>query len=168
MQQRLPVHEWLAVIAFCLIMLALTALALFRVPTYHLEPSGSIHYLVAQQIEVTITGAVEHPGSFQMPTGSRVADLLERAKPLPEANLSKVNLNSKLRDGRTIKIPTVPMITIYLEGAVVQPGPVLVKKGTRMEDLRHSISFLEKADLAVLGKRRKLKEGEIICIPFEE
>jgi len=56
---------------------------------------------------VHVVGAVRRPGLMRLPSGSRVADALQRAGgPGPRADLATVNLAAKLVDGQQIVVPT--------------------------------------------------------------
>jgi competence protein ComEA len=57
-------------------------------------------------INVHVVGAVRRPGLLKLPSGSRVADALERAGgPGPHADLAAVNLAARLGDGQQIVVP---------------------------------------------------------------
>lgn len=99
-------HEWLAVLFFCsllfFIVVSSHALRVFA-PITEAAP----HYLVDQEIEVYIEGAVERPGVYKLPRGALLKELLSQAKPLPTANLKKFKSESKLRPGQKITVQTV-------------------------------------------------------------
>lgn len=170
MEKHLPLHEWLAVAALSTLMLLLAVIAVWNrtqtLPTT--SSSKSPHYLLPQEIEVTVEGAVEHSGHYKLKVGSRVKDLLEIAKPLPEANLKKIKMESQLREGRLLKVPFTEMIVVHIKGAVKQEGELKIKKGTRLVDLLEIVNFSENADLEPLQKKRRLKEQEVIEIKIKE
>ena len=57
-------------------------------------------------VEVYITGAVAHPGVYEMSDGDRAIDLLyEAGGPAPDANLAAVNLALRLHDEDAFVIP---------------------------------------------------------------
>ncbi|NHA36071.1 competence protein ComEA [Staphylococcus schleiferi] len=56
---------------------------------------------------VDIKGAIKHAGTYEMKPNARIKDLLDKAQPLKNADLSTVNLAEKLRDQKMIYIPTV-------------------------------------------------------------
>ncbi len=58
-----------------------------------------------QEIVVHVAGAVERPGIYRLPSGSRVADVLERAVPKPAADLDALNLAARLNDGQKVTVP---------------------------------------------------------------
>lgn len=59
----------------------------------------------AQPITVHVAGAVERPGVYQLPAGSRLFNAVEKAVPLPEADLDYLNLAALLNDGQKIYLP---------------------------------------------------------------
>lgn len=127
------------------------------------------HYITPITIEVTVEGAVEHPGPYSLQKNAPLRELLDQAKPLPLADLKRMNLDSKLRQGQVVHVKSKEMITIYLEGAVLVPGAHQFPKGTKLSDLKDQALFLPQADLHVLNKKRKLKPNEVltICIHSE-
>lgn len=60
----------------------------------------------APRLLVHVVGAVQQPGLFELPEGSRVADALARAGGVtPRADLERVNLASPVADGTQIVVP---------------------------------------------------------------
>ena len=57
------------------------------------------------EIVVSVVGAVAHPGLTTLAPGSRAADALAQAGPLPEAELLGINQAQKLNDGVQIVVP---------------------------------------------------------------
>ncbi|MGO0122766.1 helix-hairpin-helix domain-containing protein [Desulfothermobacter acidiphilus] len=66
------------------------------------EPEGRIGVTLL----VHVAGAVERPGVYQLPAGSRVKDALDQAGPLPTADPHALNLAQVLVDGQKIVVPT--------------------------------------------------------------
>ena len=62
------------------------------------EPGG--------ELVVSVAGAVVHPGVIRVPAGSRVADVVEQAGLLPEADAVGLNLARKVADEEHIIVPT--------------------------------------------------------------
>lgn len=57
-------------------------------------------------IKVHVAGEVTTPGMYELQTGDRTADALDKAGgPLPSADLDQVNLAAKLTDGQQIIVP---------------------------------------------------------------
>lgn len=56
-------------------------------------------------ITVHVDGAVAKPGLYTLPTGSRLADAIDRAGLLPGADTSGLPLAERLRDGQSIVVP---------------------------------------------------------------
>ncbi len=62
-------------------------------------------------IIVDISGAVNHPGVYELPIGSRVQDAIEAAGGLqPEAFTESLNLAAPLYDGSKVLIPVLPQV----------------------------------------------------------
>ncbi|MBZ8175723.1 helix-hairpin-helix domain-containing protein [Staphylococcus delphini] len=59
-----------------------------------------------QKIIVDIKGAVKNPNTYEMQSDDRMKQLLDKAKPLKDADLSRVNLAEKLTDQKMIYIPS--------------------------------------------------------------
>lgn len=58
-------------------------------------------------ITVHVIGAVEKPGIYQVPSGSRVYEAINQAAPKPEADQSAVNLAQVLSDGQQVVVPLI-------------------------------------------------------------
>lgn len=57
-------------------------------------------------ITVYITGAVKNPGIYQIPSSTRIKDALELAGGTePYADITRINLAKKLKDGEMIRVP---------------------------------------------------------------
>jgi len=56
-------------------------------------------------VVVDVVGAVRRPGVYRLPTGSRVLDAVNRARPLRGANLAALNMAARLADGEQIVVP---------------------------------------------------------------
>jgi len=54
---------------------------------------------------VHVAGAVEKPGVYQLPAGSRLIDAVNKAVPNSEADLNSLKLAAQVTDGQTIYVP---------------------------------------------------------------
>lgn len=83
-------------------------------------------------VVVDVTGAVQSPGVYRLPAGSRVTDAVERAGgSLPGAAIETVNLAARLADGQQIVVPEA--ITAGAPGgtaAAATDGPVSLGSAT--------------------------------------
>lgn len=118
-----------------------------------------------QWIQVTIEGAVQHPGDYRLLKGSTIEQLIEKARPLENSDLSSLILTKKLRAKQKIFIPENEVVMVFIEGAVENPGWLRLPKGTKISDLKRSIRFMENSDATCLSGKRRLKQGEKIIIP---
>lgn len=125
-------------------------------------PENALHPL----IHASISGAVTSPGHYQLPLGATIGDLLTLAQPLPSADLRRINRQTKLRDERSLIIQELPTNTLYVQGAVIQPGPIIVPKGTTLGQLLQKITLAPDADTSKLKNSKKLRDHQTIDIPF--
>nr|WP_166154567.1 hypothetical protein [Neochlamydia sp. AcF84]NGY94419.1 hypothetical protein [Neochlamydia sp. AcF84] len=126
------------------------------------------HHLYNRLQTVRVEGAVELPGLYNVEKTATLANVLEQAKVLLEADLGKISLNKKVKNSQLIKVPYKEYITVKVEGAARKTGPLTILKGTLMEELIKLIEPLEKADVGRLKRKRKLKDGEIIKVLIKE
>ncbi len=98
-------HEWLAVITILAVFVSLTIMTQFMHPSERIEVSSHPHYVVDPEITVYVEGAVAQKGFFTVKRGTLIREVLEQAKPLPEADMRRVKLRSKARDSQVIKVP---------------------------------------------------------------
>lgn len=164
---KLPFYEWCIIILFSAILLALAGLAFGR------QQSTPVSYLPPEPppaaLQVSIEGEVAKPGLYQLPLNGTLKQLIEKAEPLAEADLSQLNPRKKLYDGQTIRIPRKRWITITVEGAVQEPGAYKILSGTRYQELANQLHVLPEADLkAIRKKSRFLKDGEVVKIPTKK
>lgn len=81
-------------------------------------------------IIVYVTGAVERPGLYTVPSDARVAQAVELAGPRVEADLTKIPMAERLRDGQTVEVPVRQRPDVQVtpgatgEGMPSQAGPV--------------------------------------------
>ncbi|MBC7324017.1 MAG: ComEA family DNA-binding protein [Moorella sp. (in: Bacteria)] len=83
-------------------------------------PAEAAKNQAAQEILVHVAGAVEKPGVYRLPRGSRVHDAVALAQALPEADLDALNLAAPLADGQKVTVPGRPKA---LSGANAGAGP---------------------------------------------
>lgn len=86
---------------------------------------------------VHVAGAVEKPGVFQMPPGSRVTDAIERAGgATSEAAPDSINLAAPLADGQQIQVPAKVASDSAAAGAATgttSAGPISLGSATAEE-----------------------------------
>jgi hypothetical protein len=161
----LKIHEWLAVMLIIGLLAFLTAISWVNQKYPSTIETGAPHFIASQELDITVQGAVEHPGRHIVKKGTTVREALALVGVLPEADLRRLKLDAKVRRNQVIKVPKMAMITVMLEGAVAQPGPVLVPRGSQLMDLIDKVALQETADVDKLRKKRRLKDGEIIVVP---
>jgi competence protein ComEA len=116
---------------FFLVLMALVALGYggFRLYTalQEDEPQGDEPGVIV----VDVTGAVYHPGIYELPDGSRAQDAIEAAGGLvPEADEAAINRAAVLEDGARLFVPTKPVVTDVTDNTATPPVEVPVDSGT--------------------------------------
>jgi competence protein ComEA len=83
-------------------------------------------------VVVDVTGAVERPGVYRLPAGSRVEDAVRRAGgPSAEAELEAVNRAARLADGQQVVVPERGPAGVALSaGAGEEEGPISLGTAT--------------------------------------
>jgi competence protein ComEA len=97
--------------------------------------SGGATFSISRQggdLVVDVTGAVQRPGVYRMPAGSRVNDAVIRAGgPEPRAELEAVNLAARLADGQQVVVPErVPGGASGASAASAEDGPISLGTAT--------------------------------------
>jgi hypothetical protein len=161
----LDVHEWLAVVIISGFLGMLTFLSWISAESPILAATELPLHVLDPFIHVNVKGAVGSPGKIKVKKGSTIQEVLELAQVLPEANLKSLKLNRKVRSGQTLNVPTVEMITIHIEGAVNNPGPMTVPKGMMLYQIIQKIESEEGIELPHLKKKRKVRDQETIRVP---
>lgn len=161
---QLPIHEWIAVVVIITFLVMISTMAIFSNDDLDTIETGLPHHVVSPEIDVTIEGAVLNPGTFKIKRGATLQEALDIAQPLSSADLRKIKINKKLRQGQVIKIPEIKMITVYIKGKVQEPIALNVPQGTRLKDILEQIVFNEDVDINKYRKMRYLKDHETIVI----
>ncbi len=161
--QSLKVHEWLAVLVLITVIVALAAMTSFpKKPTslssFNCEVGGRC-------FEIVVSGSVKYPGIYHFSSPIVMRDLLEIAQTTPEADLRRYRMDLSITKGKNVDVPALMMMTVYVKGAVKNPGSIEIPSGSSVADLIPFLVFDEDANIKSLQKKRKLKEGEVIDVP---
>ncbi|HEX3737020.1 MAG TPA: helix-hairpin-helix domain-containing protein [Solirubrobacterales bacterium] len=90
-------------------------------------------------VVVDVTGAVERPGVYRLPAGSRVDDAVKRAGgAAAKAELDSVNLAARLADGQQVVVPERTAATGAATGVaagseIEEEGPISLATATAAE-----------------------------------
>lgn len=106
MQQQalLKNRETISVLILVALIGAMTLHAL-KVSVNELSVETQIQSCAMKAIVVTIEGAVAKPGRYHFKKGTTLKDVLSSIELLPEADVSKMNMEQVLKKCRKIKIP---------------------------------------------------------------
>lgn len=94
------------------------------------RPATSTANKSVKPISVTVNGAVNQPGTFELTSDARLADALQKAGVQAEADLSKLNLTLMLKDGDKINVPSrapnVPTANTVAAATTSAPQPTKI------------------------------------------
>lgn len=155
---QLTLKEKLAVLAMLLLLATLAASAYAKKHSQYKATPKNIH--------VTCLGACVEAKSLEFSQGSCLADLVNKISLHDDADLGKMALESRLKDGQVVIIPKKGGMSLYVTGAVDEPRVLFVPEGLHFNQLKQYITLADDADLAIFHRRRRvLCEGETIHIP---
>lgn len=125
-----PFERYLALGSLVVIALSLAVLAgkrLLEPPALVLE-TPPVKKVPPPTLKVHVKGAVQRPGVYSLPFGSRVEDAVKKAQPRSDAKLDDLNLAAFLDDGQEIFVPSKRTVTtapsaLALSPSLPQPRP---------------------------------------------
>jgi competence protein ComEA len=95
--------------------------------SFSVEEGGS-------DVVVDVTGAVEKPGVYRMPAGSRVNDAVKRAGgETGKAALDSINLAARLADGQQVVVPEDGPAAPPVASGEAEDGPISLSTATAAE-----------------------------------
>jgi competence protein ComEA len=85
----------------------------------------------AGDLVVDVTGAVQRPGVYRMPAGSRINDAVTRAGgPTAKAEVEAVNLAARLADGQQVVVPERLAAGAATTASTAEEGPISLGTAT--------------------------------------
>lgn len=116
-------------------------------------------------ITVHCVGAIDRAKSVELPVGAQVADLLAKVALSQDADVTKLQLETKLENEQVFVMPKRGVLSLYVTGAVRESGVIYVPEGLKYSQLKDYVAFADDADLTSLRRRRRLlREGEMVQI----
>lgn len=157
----LPIREWIAALLMLLILSLLTTVSFVS----KWQSSTSSQPLIC----VHIVGAVEKEQDLNLPHGASIADALSHIALSDDAAVEKMAYDAPLRQNQILIVPKKKCVSVFVKGAVVKAGLVVLPEGATFRDLALRINVQENADIKSLKrKKRRLKDGEVITISCRE
>jgi competence protein ComEA len=111
---RLPTEARVALAAVLVVLVSATLVSYdaSRQPSGAPTPPSPSSGPTVRRVIVQVAGAVTRPGVVELPVGSRVIDAVDAVGgALPAADLDRVNLAAKLRDGEQVLVTTTDPTT---------------------------------------------------------
>ena len=162
----LRVHEWLAIALVLGFLVGLTTLTSINRSRESVKLNCELYSRQFSGFDVYIKGAVDHPGVYHIQSEMKMRKLLNLAQLKSHADIRRFNPETVVKKSRVINVPAKEMITITLKGAVKAQKSLSLPKNSRLEDLITQGEFSDDADLNALKKKRRLKAGEVVVVPF--
>ena len=157
---ELQIPEWMAVLTV-MVCLGFTVVVVYwqNGAIEELKQTAS-HPITDPYLSITIEGAVGNPGTIKVKKGSLLQEALQLAEILPDADLSKLKLDKRVRKGQKIWVPSQKWVVLEVE----ELGKVKVPKGTRFNELPKLITIPEGVDRGWFRSKKVLKDGEKIIL----
>jgi hypothetical protein len=129
-----------------------------RTSSIHKKRSLITVRVVGAVLEQTVSGTYN----------STVDEILQKVRMLPEADVCEVDGSRKLCSDEILVIPHQGKITVYICGAVENPGVVILPLHATMSDLRTKIEFSKTADIKNFLRKKVLKNGSIVEVRVQQ
>lgn len=163
--EDLKPREWAIVALFAFMFIGISVLSLVR-SNFDFKPPHASH--PSEEITVKVTGAVARPGTYTVAKASALSLLLALSEPLPTALLTdKVRIRHQEKEA-VLHVPSQEGIRVTFKGAVIREGEYLLPHNTRICDLGQYLECAENTDPRFMKRKRLLKDGESITIPYLE
>ncbi len=111
-------------------------------------------------IQVYIVGAVQHPGVYTLAGNARVYQLLQAAGgPLPDANLTALNLAARVSDGQEVYVTTIgetPLPTTVIVTSTpgtTNQGALININSASADELKQGLSISNKTAQTIVNYR---------------
>ncbi len=95
-----------------------------------------------QLITVYVSGAVVRPGMYELPAGIRAREAVAAAGGFTDsANMEKVNLAKKLKDGSQVNVPALKVSRKAAGASAAPTGQQAVRPGRQQEEARGLVNI---------------------------
>jgi hypothetical protein len=155
--------DWVFVASLVLVMVSLILVA--KINGSRAFSAVDLHRLRQEMILVTVDGAVAKPGQYSVLSGTRVGDVLKRARVKPLADLSAVVVDELIDSPRHIQVGELLEIKVFIRGEVKEPLEITLPSCSRICDLKTKVMLTEESDLQFFKRKKRLKNGEILEVP---
>lgn len=119
-----------------------------------------VFFFPKKMVKVVVTGAVKKPGKYSVPCGTYVREVMKKARFERYADQKRVDLARAIEDDRTIIVPKLEKLTVYLYGLSEEVLTLEVPLQTRVCHLKKLLPNEKKRDLSCLSSRRYLSDQE--------
>jgi competence protein ComEA len=152
-----PAERYIALGSLVVIAVSLAILAgkrLIEPATLILETPPQKPATSRPVLKVHVKGAVQRPSVYTLPFGSRVIDAVQKAQPLPDADLNALNLAEFLEDGQEVIVPSKNRLASIPSLALPSPAtslsPSQAKRSTKPQPKIVHLNSATEADLIQL------------------
>lgn len=136
------------------------------IPVFKILSDGETISIPIKYVSVHIQGGVEKEGTYSIPIGSSMDDLLREAGGPKNADMSQIDYSQKIKDNCIITIPSLPERWADISGAVNKPGYYQISENERLGQLIDKAEgLLPEADIDNINMASMVTDGEKIIIP---
>lgn len=163
MKNSLYSSEWFFVGCFLILFLAFFFTAKMHVSPFSAPPPFQEEN--RKEFLVVIDGAVKKPGSYSVPEGTTVREILKKAAPFKGSDLRGVSQDRVIQKDLHLHIEEQKEIHVRVSGAIKEPVDLILPPNSRICDLRDKVIFTNETQKSFFQRRKRLKDGEEITVP---
>lgn len=161
MSQSLRQSEWVI-----LGVLALLVFSFIFLTKYNQERARGVALdLCSKEFLVVVGGAVKVPGEYLVEDGTTFKELFKRAKPLPDADLKGICLDSLIEKSMHLNIEELASISVSISGEIAQSVELSMPLRSRICDLQSKVIFTPETKKSFFRRRKLLRDGDKIVVP---
>lgn len=120
----------------------------------------------AEKIMIHLVGAVTASDVF-VPRGATVDEVLRVVSIDKAADLTEIDGTRRLMREETVVIPYTGRLTLFVNGAVVEPKTVVAEQGAKAQDILDQVQVREDADVKAFLRRKKFTTGTVVDVKLK-
>lgn len=124
-------------------------------------------HVVRSMRTVHVVGAVQEQ-FLRVPYNTSVDEVLLQVTVDPGADMCEIDGSRKITKDEILVVPFIGKMTVYVTGAVKEPGVVVLEQEATPAALAQRIIFSEFADVKAFQRKKVLKNSSVIDIKLKQ